>query len=71
MLYLAIFFVTIAFFEVEIKNSNNKLAKKALKACSNLADKVAELNQTKYGTLGQILNMDQRCLYQVEKDGMV
>ena len=71
MLYLAIFFVTIACFEVEIKNSNNKLAKKALEACSNLADNVAELTQTKYGTLGQILNMNQRCLYQVEKDGMV
>ena len=69
ILYLAIFFATLAFFEAEASKSKNKLAKKAFKACSNLADEVVELNQTEYITVGRILDIGQHCLGQVEKDG--
>ena len=69
ILYLAIFFATLAFFEAEAGKSKNKLAKKAFKVCSNLADEVKELNQTIYGTLTYILYLSEHCLCQVNKDG--
>ena len=69
ILYLAIFFATLAFFEVEAQKPKNKLAKKAYAACEDLTNEVKELNQTVYGLLGHILYYNNYCLFQVDKKG--
>ena len=71
VLYLAIFFATLAFFEVEADKSKNRRAQRTLSVCSPLAEKVAELNQAIYGNLTLVLEINKNCLGVVEKDGAV
>ena len=71
ILYLAIFFATLAFFEVEAAKSKIKLVKKASRTCSKLADEVAEVNQTGYDTLRYLLQLNSFCLGQVQENGTV
>ena len=54
VLYLAIFFATLAFLEAEAEEFENKLAKKAFKDCADLSDEVKKLNQTTYGVLAHM-----------------
>ena len=71
VLYLAIFFATLTFFEVEADKSKNRRAQRTLSVCSPLAEKVAELNQAIYGNLTLVLEINKICLGVVEKNGAV
>ena len=71
VLYLAIFLATLAFSEVKTENFENKLARKAFRACSKLADKVVELNQPVHNGLTRLLEVNAICLGQVQQNGTV